>query len=132
MLNIIRIKKASFYGYHGVFKQEQNIGGKFEADVDLYTNFVHAAETDKLQETINYEQVYNVMSNLALQKKFYLIETLANSMVDELFKTFASVYKIALRVRKNNPPIGGVVDCVEVEVVKSREEWKELFINQHA
>lgn len=125
MLNIIRIKKASFYGYHGVFQQEQNIGGKFEADLDLYTNFAHAATTDKLQETINYEQVYNVMSNLALRKKFYLIEALTNAMVDELFRTFPSVHKIALRVRKNNPPIGGVVDSVEVEVVKTRDEWNE-------
>jgi len=125
MLNIIRIKKASFYGYHGVFQQEQNIGGKFEADVDLHTNFIHAATTDKLQETINYEQVYNVMSDLALRKKFYLIEALTNAMVNELFQTFPSVHKIALRVRKNNPPIGGVVDSVEVEVVKTRDEWND-------
>lgn len=127
MLNIIRIKKASFYGYHGVFQQEQNIGGKFEADVDLYTNFAHAATTDKLHETINYEQVYNVMSDLALRKKFYLIEALTNAMVDELFRTFPAVHKIALRVRKNNPPIGGVVDSVEVEVVKTRDEWNEMI-----
>ncbi|NCQ17112.1 MAG: dihydroneopterin aldolase [Ignavibacteria bacterium CG_4_8_14_3_um_filter_37_9] len=127
MLNIIRIKKASFYGYHGVFQQEQNIGGKFEADVDLYTNFTQAATTDKLQKTINYEQVYKLMSDLALKKKFYLIETLSNAMVDELFQTFPLVYKIALRVRKNNPPIGGVVDCVEVEVVKTRDEWNVII-----
>jgi len=127
MLNIIRIKKASFYGYHGVFQQEQNIGGKFEADVDLYTNFTQAATTDKLQKTINYEQVYKLMSDLALKKKFYLIETLSNAMVDELFQTFPLVYKIALRVRKNNPPIGGVVDCVEVEVVKNRDEWNVII-----
>jgi len=128
MINVIRIKEASFYGYHGVFRQEQNIGGKFEADVDLFTNFSHAATTDKLEETVNYEQVYNVMSNLAQRKKFYLIEALANAIVDELFNTFPGVNKIGLRVRKNNPPIGGVVDSVEVEVVKTRDEWIETSV----
>ena len=67
------------------------------------------------------------MSDLALRKKFYLIEALTNAMVDELFRTFPSVHKIALRVRKNNPPIGGVVDSVEVEVVKTRDEWNEMI-----
>ncbi|KAA0249035.1 MAG: dihydroneopterin aldolase, partial [Chlorobiota bacterium] len=28
MTNIIRIKKASFYAYHGVMKEEQRVGGK--------------------------------------------------------------------------------------------------------
>jgi hypothetical protein len=30
-----------------------------------------------------------------------------------------------VRVRKNNPPLGGVVDVVEVEVVMNREDLKE-------
>ena len=50
MINIIRIKKASFYGYHGVMSEEKSMGGKFEADVDLYTDFSNAAEKDR-----NYE-----------------------------------------------------------------------------
>ena len=52
MINIIRIKKASFYGYHGVMSEEKSMGGKFEADVDLYTDFSNAAEKDSLKETI--------------------------------------------------------------------------------
>ena len=31
---------------------------------------------------------------------------------------FPPIEKVAVRVRKNNPPLGGVVDCVEVEVIK--------------
>jgi hypothetical protein len=29
-----------------------------------------------------------------------------------------------VRVRKNNPPLGGVVDCVEAEVIKEKSEVK--------
>jgi dihydroneopterin aldolase len=126
MQNIIRIKKASFYAYHGVFKEERNIGGKFEADIDLHTDFSNAVTSDKLTETVNYEKVYQVLSNLAMMKKFHLIEALANSIVNELFIQFPTVMKIIVRVRKNNPPIGGIVDCVEVEVVKSRDEFNNF------
>ena len=33
--DIIRIINASFYAYHGVATDEQNLGGKFEVDVEI-------------------------------------------------------------------------------------------------
>ena len=122
MQNIIRIKNATFYGYHGVLSEEQSVGGKFEADVDIYTNFSEAAKKDSLKQTIDYQKVYSFMYKLALEKKYYLIEALATNIADELIKKFYQIEKVAVRVRKHNPPLGGVVDSVEVEVIKSRDE----------
>ncbi len=122
MTNIIRIKKAAFYGYHGVRSEEQSVGGKFEADVDIYTDFSEAAKKDSLSETIDYHKVYSFMYHLALEQKYYLIEALAVKIADELLKKFSSIQKVAVRIRKNNPPLGGVVDCVEVEVIKERKD----------
>lgn len=124
MENIIRIKKATFYGYHGVMSEEQSVGGKFEADVDIHTDFSAAAKNDSLHETIDYHKVYKVLYHLALEQKYYLIEAVANKIADELLTRFTAISKIAVRVRKNNPPLGGVVDCVEVEVIKTREDLR--------
>lgn len=122
MENIIRIKKATFYAYHGVLSEEQSVGGKFEADVDIYTNFLAAANKDSLRETVNYDKVYKFVYQLALEQKYHLIETLAAKIADELLIAFPLIEKVAVRIRKNNPPLGGVVDCVEVEVIKQRDE----------
>lgn len=122
MKNIIRINKASFYGYHGVFRSEQNIGGKFEADIEMVTNFEEAAKTDNLKKTIDYEQVYNLINTFGTSKKFYLIESLALRLAEELLLRFESISEVRVKVRKNNPPIGGVVDSVEVEVHRRRDE----------
>ncbi|MGA7838586.1 MAG: dihydroneopterin aldolase [Ignavibacteriaceae bacterium] len=122
MQNIIRIKNATFYGYHGVLSEEQSVGGKFEADVDIYTDFSEAANKDSLKQTIDYQKVYEFMYRLALEKKYYLIEALATTIANELLENFPQIEKVAVRVRKHNPPMGGVVDCVEVEIVKSKDE----------
>ena len=122
MLNIIKIRKATFYGYHGVMSEEQSVGGKFEADVDIYTDFSKATKDDNLKETIDYHKVYSFMYQLALEQKYYLIESLAMKIADELLKKFNQIEKVAVRVRKNNPPLGGVVDHVEAEVIKERSE----------
>lgn len=122
MLNIIRIKKATFYGYHGVLSEEQTVGGKFEADVDLYTDFSKASLKDELSETIDYHKVYKFIFRIALEEKHYLIESLATKIANELLLNFEKLQKVCVRVRKNSPPLGGVVDCVEVEVIKDRTE----------
>ncbi|HPI37771.1 MAG TPA: dihydroneopterin aldolase [Ignavibacteriaceae bacterium] len=129
MKNIIRINKASFYAYHGVFRGEQNVGGKFEADIVIHTDFTGAAKTDRLKQTIDYEEVYKLLTKLAMNKKFYLIEALAAKIVEELFRNFVNILEVEVRVRKNNPPIGGVVDCVEVEVSMNSEEFKNKYLN---
>ncbi len=120
MINVIRIKRATFYGYHGVSSEEQSVGAKFEADVDLYTDFSEAARNDDLNKTIDYYQVYSYINQLVLEKKYFLIESLATKITDGLLLKFKNAVKVAVRVRKNNPPIGGVVDCVEAEVIKER------------
>ncbi|MDP4115838.1 MAG: dihydroneopterin aldolase [Bacteroidota bacterium] len=128
MLNIIRIKRAVFYGYHGVLTEEQSVGGKFEADIDLYTNFSSASEHDSLKETINYDKVYKFVYRLALEQKYALIETLAMKIADSILIKFEQTDKVAVRIRKNNPPLGGIVDCVEVEVIKDRSELKAQYV----
>ena len=83
MQNVIRIKGATFYGYHGVRSEEQSVGGKFEADVDIYTDFSEAAGKDDLHKTVDYFEVYSFMNNLAISQKYYLIEALAMKIADE-------------------------------------------------
>jgi dihydroneopterin aldolase len=122
MLNVVRIKKASFYAYHGALAEEQSIGGNFEADVDLYFNFSEAAKTDDLSKTINYEEIYKQINKVIYQKKYYLIETIATIIADNLLDTNPMLEKIDVKVRKNNVPVGGIIDHVEAQVVKSRNE----------
>ena len=119
--NIIRIKNAVFYAYHGALEEEQSIGGIFEADVDIYSDFSNAALNDDLKKTINYEEVYKFINKVVNGKKYYLIETLATVIADELIKKHSQIQKIAVRVRKHSVPVGGVIDCVEAEVIKEND-----------
>ncbi len=62
------------------------------------------------------------MYQLALEQKYYLIESLAMKIANELLKKFEAIEKVAVRVRKHNPPLGGMVDFVEAEVIKDRKD----------
>jgi len=118
--DIIRIKNASFYAYHGVASDEQNLGGKFDIDVELSGDLSAACESDSLKSTVDYEAVYTHIQRTVTQKKYYLLEALANAIAQVLMNQFPVVQSVKVTVRKPHPPVKGVVDYVEVEIIRSR------------
>ena len=122
MSNNIRIKNAQFYAYHGALQEEQNIGGKFEVDVDIKTDFSEAAKNDELHLTINYHEVYKFIDEIVHKNNFYLIETLSTRIADGLMKRFELILELSVRVRKRSVPVGGMLDFVEAEVIKEKDE----------
>jgi 7,8-dihydroneopterin aldolase/epimerase/oxygenase len=121
-LDIIRLHNAVFYAYHGVLKDEQTIGGKFEVDIDLHADLTAARTTDQLHHTVNYEQAYGVVKKAVTEKKFYLIEALAHQIGQALLREFPPVEKVVVRVRKPGAPVHGVLDTIEVEIESARKE----------
>ena len=119
-LQVIRIRNAAFYAYHGVQDDEQNLGGKFELDVDLYGDFLPAAELDSLKKTVDYEKVYGFIRSTVLEKKYHLLEALAHVIARGLLREFFNVEVVTVRIRKPHPPVRGVIDYVEVEISEQR------------
>lgn len=119
-LDVIRLRNAVFYAYHGVLADEQSLGGRFEVDVDLYCDLRKGAATDHLEDTIDYERVYNHIRQLVENKKYFLLESLAGSIAKGILQNFRRVAKVTVRVRKPSAPIKGVIDYVEVEMTEVR------------
>ena len=119
--DIIRLKNASFYAYHGVATDEQNLGGKFEVDVELQGNLAAAKESDNLKQTVDYEAVYALVGKSVTSKKFYLLETLAHSIAHQLLAAYKQIDVVTVRVRKPHPPVKGVIDYVEIEVTEHQK-----------
>jgi len=116
----IRLKNLVFYAYHGAMQDEQNLGGKFEVDVDMQCDISAAAESDALRKTVDYESVYAFVQKTVLSRKFYLLEALAHAIGRGLIREFFNIESVTVRVRKPHPPVKGVVDYVEVEISEAR------------
>ncbi|HBN45741.1 MAG TPA: dihydroneopterin aldolase [Candidatus Marinimicrobia bacterium] len=121
-MGIIRLKNMQFYGYHGVSESEKHLGGKFEVDVEMSMDLKEACAADNLDATVDYEAVYNIVDGCVKNDKFYLIEALADSIARETFTHFA-IAEITVRVRKPHAPINGMLDTVEVEISRNREDY---------
>jgi dihydroneopterin aldolase len=117
----VRLSNAVFYAHHGVSKAEHEVGARYEVDTELFFDFSSAGETDKLQQTIDYEKVYATIHEVITAKKFYLIETVAKKISDQLMRDFSVLNSVRIKVRKRNPPVGGVCDYAEAEYFIQRD-----------
>jgi dihydroneopterin aldolase len=118
---IIRLKNARFYAHHGVLDAERSNGGLFEIDAELTCDILEAEVEDNLKKTVDYEKVYAFVKEVVSSKKFYLIESLASRICKSIIKNFQVVQRVTVKVRKPSPPLGGVVEFVEVEHTELRK-----------
>ena len=111
----VALEGMKFYAYHGYYDEEQTIGGEFVIDIYIDTNFAKAASSDELEGTVNYETIYRIL-RMEMQKKTKLLEALAQRILNRIKTLLDTIEQITIRISKLNPPIGGEVGRVWIEM----------------
>lgn len=117
----ISLKGMRFYGHHGVFPEENQLGQRFIVDADLYLDLSRAAATDELLETINYADVAETVREIVEGVPFRLIETLTERIISAILEKYILVQEITVRVIKPDPPFAVHFEGVTVEMHRKRE-----------
>lgn len=113
MVNIIKLNKIKIYAYHGCLAQETVIGGFYEVNIQLKTNFIEAAKTDELSKTIDYVHVNTIVKE-EMSKPSKLIEEVGYRIINRLKKEFYNLEKTTIEIIKLTPPINGDVESVSI------------------
>ena len=66
----------------------------FNVDLTIHNDLSRAAESDKLEDTLNYAQICELSAQAIQQAKPELIEHAANLVLQCLFETFPSIEKL--------------------------------------
>lgn len=103
MTTTIHLDNVRFYAYHGVMPQEKTVGNNFSVSIRLEANLQSATETDLLDQTISYADVYQaVATEMAIPSE--LIEHAAGRIFRSIKSTFPLVTRLEVRLYKYNPP----------------------------
>ena len=113
----ILLKNMVFYGYHGVFSAEKELGQRFEVDVEMVMDLSAAAQEDDVEVATNYVDVYTLVKDIVEEREFNLIEAMAETIAQEILSAY-NIREVTVRVRKPHAAIGGVLDYVQVEITR--------------
>lgn len=104
----IFLDEVRFHAFHGVMPQERAVGADFTVWLTVGYDFVKAAESDDLNDTISYADLYEVVRT-EMDKPSQLLEHVALRIVKAVASRWPKVEKIDIRLVKDNPPMGA--DC---------------------
>lgn len=118
----IFLNKMEFYGFHGVFPEENRLGQRFVVDMTVETDLSKAGENDDLQQSINYAELYETSKEIVEGKPCKLIEAVAEKIASACLRKFSKIERLTVKVIKPDPPIKGHYQSVAVEITRGRQE----------
>ena len=107
-MECIELKKMFFHAYHGVMEQERIVGNTYRVDLKLFLDLSKAIQSDKLEDTLNYADIYKIAKE-EMSISSHLLEHVAGRIVRAIKRNYPDVSKINIRLAKRNPPIEGEI-----------------------
>ena len=117
----IILKNIRTFSYHGCLVEESKIGSNYRVDLEIDTDLRKSEISDDLKDTVDYVLLNQiVVYEMAIRAN--LLENVARRIIDSSLAQISTLAYIKVAVSKLNPPIGGDVQEVTIEI----EEFRNL------
>ena len=116
---IIELEGMEFKAYHGCLPQEKVRGNNFIVDFRGELDLSAAAESDNLNDTLNYGEIYDLVAE-EMSIPSELLENVAGRIVREIERRFPQLVTFSVRVSKKRPPVDGVAQWSRVTLYSKR------------
>ncbi len=118
-MGTIKLKNIRTFSYHGCLVEEGKIGSDYSVDLEVKTDLRKSCISDDLTDTVDYVLLNQiVVEEMAIRSD--LLEHVAYRIIIRIFAEAPSVSRIKIGVSKLNPPIGGDVEAVTIEMEEYR------------
>lgn len=122
----IRIDNLEVFAYHGVCPEEKINGQPFYVNAVLYTDIRPAGLEDDLSLSTNYGEICHFINNWMKENMYDLIETVAESLAEQILLNFGSIGELVMEIRKPKAPVGLPFESVSVRI---RRSWHQVYLS---
>ena len=114
----VEITGLSLYTHVGIGAAEREVGQRLLFDIAIDVGESAATETDRIEDTVDYAEVCQLVALVSQQRTYQTLERLCTAIADRLIEDFAAE-AVWVKAAKPEPPIPLPVEQVSVEV------WRE-------
>ena len=115
----VELRGLSIYTHHGTTDVEQEIGQRLEFDLTLDVPDCDATLTDRLDDTVDYAEVCDIVALAATERSYRTLERLCHVVAERVMERFGCD-TVRVRAAKPEPPLPLAMEEVAVEVVHER------------
>ena len=120
----VDLRGISIYTHHGVSDAEQEIGQRLEFDVSFDVPDCDAVLTDRIEDTVDYGDVCDIVALAATERSYRTLERLAQIVGERLIERYGCE-SVRVRAAKPEPPLPISIQEVAVEVTQERASEAE-------
>ena len=115
----VELHGLSIYTHHGVTDAEQEVGQRLEIDVSFDVPDCDAVLTDRVEDTIDYAVVADIVVLAATERSYRTLERLAHVIGERVIERYGCE-TVRVRAAKPEPPLPMAIEEVAVEVVQTQ------------
>ena len=115
----VEVRGLSIYTHHGVTEAEREVGQRLDIDVGFDVPDCDAVLTDRLEDTVDYSEVCDIVALAATERSYKTLERLCHVIGERLMERYACE-SVRVRAAKPEPPLPLAVEEVAVEVTHER------------
>jgi 7,8-dihydroneopterin aldolase/epimerase/oxygenase len=120
----VDLRGISIYTHHGVSDAEQEVGQRLEFDLSFDVPDCDAVLTDRIEDTIDYSEVCDIVVLAATERSYRTLERLAQVIGQRLIERYGCE-SVRVRAAKPEPPLPLSIQEVGVEVTQERNEEED-------
>ncbi|TAH03267.1 MAG: dihydroneopterin aldolase [Sphingobacteriales bacterium] len=107
-IRTIGLEGVQFKGAIGLHPEEKILGNNFLVDFEITFKNTKQPDTENLNETINYCDLYSILET-ELAQTTDLLETVAQDILDQTLLAYPFLRSIKIKIKKLNPPINAQI-----------------------
>jgi dihydroneopterin aldolase len=123
----VELRSLSLYTHHGVTESEREIGQRLEFDISFDVPDCDAVLTDRLEDTVDYAEVCDIVALAATERSYRTLERLCQVIAGRLMERF-ECESVRVRAAKPEPPMSYQVQEAAVELTLDRTTAREIDI----
>lgn len=116
----LKLKDLAFFARHGALAEEAKLGQRFKLDVRLKLVDGLSYEDDRIEDAVNYADVYEVVKDVFTGFRFNLLERAAEVIATEILERFEKVVEVSVNVKKPSVPVDCICEYFAAEVTRCR------------
>lgn len=117
-LDRICLRGITFFGRHGVYPAERDLGQRFRVDLELEGDLRGARRSDRLEDTLDYGRACALVREVIEGEPCNLLERVAERILEGVLE-LPHVERATVRVHKR-APLEMELDDVYVEITGAR------------
>ncbi|MCQ2504416.1 MAG: dihydroneopterin aldolase [Saccharofermentans sp.] len=118
----IVMSQMDFYGYIGCLPEEKEKGQPFIVSCDMAFEKIPGAVTDRLEDTVDYSAVYEIIKAEVTTSECNLIEHLAYEIAGKVLDYSNLIDSVKITVSKPEAPVEGSFKTMLTEITRKRGE----------